>query len=438
MAGITFGGLATGMDTNAIVDALMQLERQPIERLETDKAFYNNRLSAFADFDTKLKSFMSKAEALDTSQELIVNKAALSSDDFFSVAADATALAGTYSIEVVSLARQEKEVSGGVADGWTSAGGDVTINGKNVSIAAGSSLGQIRDAINGTAGIGVKASIINDGTVTPNRLVLTADNAGANGVDITASTLDLTFSPTQAGSQAHILVDGIDIYSNSNSITGAVSGVTIDLLKENAAPGDTTTLSVSTDHDAISKNIQEFVDAYNDIFSFIKAQKGSSWATDSSFRSVTRRLQSMLVDSVGGTGNFQTLSELGFRTDKTDGSLTIDSTALTTAIKDDLDSVVKLFAGESGVEGVASKFQSYLDGITDFVDGVYATKKKSTESTVSRIDKQMEMQEARLEQREKTLRAQFEAMETLVSGMNAQGSFLTQQMSLMNSTWSKK
>ncbi len=438
MSTITFGGLASGLDTGTIVAELMKLERRPIERLENDRSYFTNRLKAFSDFDTKLKSFLSIAEELDTAKELVVNKSTLSSEGFFSVNADASALAGTYNVEVVSLARQEKEVSSGVADGWTSAGGDVTLNGQTVSIAAGSTLGQIQEAINGTADIGLKATIINDGTATPNRLVLTADDAGVNGVDITASTLDLAFSPTQAGAQAHIVVDGIDVYSSSNSISGAISGATIDLLKENAAPGDTTTIAISTDHEEIAGKIEKFVGAYNDIFSFINNQKDSSWSSDSTFRSVTRRMQNMLVDAVGGSGNLQTLAELGFRTDKKDGSLTVDSTKLSEAIRDDLDSVVKLFAGESGVDGVASKFQSYLDSITDFVDGIYSGKKTTTDSTIRRIDSQIEMQEARLSQRERTLRAQFDAMETLLSGMNAQSSFLTQQMTMLSNLGASK
>ncbi len=432
MATINFGGLASGMDTNSIISALMEAERQPITRLERDKGFYESRLTAFKDFDAKLKTLLERAESLDTAKELVVNRANLSGEGYVNVEADPQAVAGTYSVEVVSLARQEKEVSGGVADGWTSAGGDITINGQTVSIAAGSSLDQISEAINANSDIGVMASLINDGTATPNRLVLTADTAGDNGVDITASTLDIAFSTTQIGSKAHVKVDGIDIYSDSNSLSGAIAGVTLDLVKENAVAGETTTLMVSRDNDAIKGQIEEFVKAYNEVFSFVKTQSDSSWGTDSAFRSVEGRLRGLLVSSVGGTGNFQSLASLGFKTSREDGLLTIDSTALTEAISGDMESVVKLFAGETGVDGIATKFQSYLDGITDYVDGIYASKKESTESNVRRIDNQIERVEARLVQREATLRARFDAMETLLSGLNAQSSFLTQQMSMLN------
>lgn len=438
MATINFGGLATGMDTNAIIKAIMDAERQPITRLQRDKEFYQNRLTAFQGFETKLKDLLSKAEKLDTAKELVVNKANLSGEGYLKVQADPQAAAGTYGVEVVSLARQEKEVSGGVAAGWTTAGGDVTINGQVIAIAAGSTIEQIRDAINANPDVGITASLINDGTVTPNRLVLTADTAGANGVDITANTLDIAFNMTQAGSQAHVKIDNIDIYSNSNSLTGAIPGVTIDLLKENVVPGETTTLSVSRDNDAIKGQIEGFVKAFNAVLSFVKDQSGSSWSADPAFRSAHGRLRGLLVSSVGGSGAFQTLASLGFKTQKEDGSLAIDSQKLTEAISSDMDSVVKLFAGEAGIDGVAKKFQTYLKDITGSTDGIYASKRESTGRNVRQIDRQVERLEARLSQREASLRARFEAMETLVGGLNSQGAFLSQQMVMMSNTWSQR
>ena len=429
---ITFGGLATGMDTGAIVEALMGIERQPIERLEHEKAYQQSRLAAFSEFDTKLKAFLEVAEGLDSEKELLATKSDLSAEGFFSVDSSETANAGTYNIEVQSLALQEKEVGAGVADGFTSAGGDVTINGQVVTIAAGSSLSAMRDAINDTADIGVTATIINDGSASPHRLVLTADSAGANGVDITANTSDVAFSPTQAGSQAHVFVDGIEIFSDSNRLAGAIEGATIDLLKANTVVGETTTLSISVDDSVIEENIQKFADAYNEIFNFFAAQKDTTWGSDSSFRSVQRSLQGMLVQSVGVSGgSYQTLAELGFETQK-DGTVKIDSTRLSDAIQGDLEGLTTLFAGDGTVNGIAAKFQSYLDTVTDSVDGVHASKKDGTDKTVKRIDKQIENMEMRLEQREKTLIAQFSAMEQLVSGMNAQGSFLSQQMSALS------
>lgn len=426
---ITLGGLATGMDTNALVTELMSAQRKPIAQLEKDKNYLKTRLTAFADFDKKLKDLFSKAESMETSQKFLANKATLSSSEFFTVTASSIATTGAYNVEVVSLARQEKEVAAGVADGFTSAGGDLTINGKTVTIAAGSTLGQIRDAINATADIGASASIINDGTGTPYRLVFTATKAGLNGVDISANTTDLAFT-SQPGSLAQIKVDGINIFRTTNTVSDAIAGVTFDLVKGNLA-GQTTSLKVDTDQSAVKQKITDFVKSYNDIVTFVNAQKDASWGRDSGLQSPKSRLQSLLTTAVGGSNALQTLSGLGLATQK-DGTLKTDDTKLSAALKDNLTGVTTLLAGGGGVEGISAKFKSYLTGITSSVDGLLSSRTKSTDSAVKRIDESLLRMEARLEKREKTLRAQFNALESLVSGMNAQGAFLAQQISGWN------
>ena len=92
----------------------------------------------------------------------------------------------------------------------------------------------------------------------------------------------------------------------------------------------------------------------------------------------------------------------------------------------------KLFVGENGIDGIANRFTSYLDTLTDSIDGLYASKKTSTDQTIKRIDNNIDSLERRLEQREKTLRAQFDAMETLMGSMNSTSSYLTQQFNLLN------
>ncbi len=111
---ITFGGLATGLDTNAIVDQLMALERKPITRLETDKSWLQAREVAYTTFDGKLKGFLSSIEKLGSSDTLQQKSVSATSNDYFSVTAGVDALPGaSYQVEVVSLAQVEKNVSQG-------------------------------------------------------------------------------------------------------------------------------------------------------------------------------------------------------------------------------------------------------------------------------------------------------------------------------------
>jgi flagellar hook-associated protein 2 len=197
------------------------------------------------------------------------------------------------------------------------------------------SLSSLRDKINaantGDNPSGVAASIINDGNGF--RLVLTGTDASK---PFTVSMTDgvtaegyepLAFSTTQTQSLATIVVDGITITSGSNTFENAIPGVTLTVTKPHATPGDSTSLTVETDRDAVKTKIKDLVTAYNSIMSFISEQKTSDWGRDSSLTGVRRNLQGMLTTSIAGSDSFATLSQLGLKTQR-DGTLAIDNTVL--------------------------------------------------------------------------------------------------------------
>ncbi len=439
---ITFGGLATGMDTESIISELMKIERFPIDRLEKDQAYYNNRLNAFSELDGKLKGFLAKAEAIDTRLELNSPTLKSSSEEFVAATADSNSQLGSYQLTVIDLAQQQKDVSQGYADKTAATFGtgtlDLTVAGASTSLtidATNNSLEGISKAIN-DADLGVSAAIINDGTAgSPYRLVLTGENV-SNAFSLDASGLsggtddNPTMSNTQTAHQAHILLDGIDIYSDSNTVNSAVPGLSFELLKADSQA--TTTLNVSVDNEATTGKIKDFVSAYNEIITFIADQKESGWGNDSAFRSVKSHLQNILADQQSGGGVFTSLSQIGFETQR-DGTISLNNTKLSSALTDEYDSVLGLFSGVDGGEGISTKFATYLENLTDSVDGLYVGRKETTEKNSRRIDQQISNMEARLEQKEKTLRAQFSAMENLVSGLNAQGGYLLQQLASMPS-----
>lgn len=531
---ITFGGLATGMDTNSIVDQLMAIERLPINRLNTDKAWFEARRAAYGAFDGKLQNFLSAIENLGSSEDLRKMSVSASNDEFLSVTADSDALPGaSYQVEVVSLAQVQKTVGQGYADrNAESFGfGELTLTvGDNEAVtitidATNNSLAGVMEAIN-AADTGVNASIINDGTDSPYRLVLTGEDvastftmtstletyngdisaqlqaggfssqtadifgsgtlelstgntitlgsetnsltdimntinaeSGTTGVTasivadgdnfvlslaggtITSTALSggnydaLNLTETQAATQAHIRVDNIDIYSTSNTLEEAIPGVTLDLTS--AEEGTTTTVAVSVDEGAIKSQIESFVRVYNDVMSYISSQsksgdtKGGILGGDPGMNAVKRRMQTLLTTTISNSGSLTAMSQLGLKTQR-DGTLEIDDEILTDAIQNNLDSVEKLLVGEGDTDGVAVRFQDYLEGMTDSIDGLYAANKKTTESTVRRIESRIEQMEMRLEKREEAMRAKFTALEQLISGMNSQSAFLTQQMDMLS------
>lgn len=537
---ITFGGLATGLDTNAIVDQLMALERQPITRLQTDKTWFESRQEAYGALNDKLQSFLSNVESLGSSDGLRKKSVSSSSEDFFSVTAGTDALPGTnYQVEVVALAQVQKDVSQGYSSktaqnfglgDLTLTVGDadpvvVTIDETN------NSLEGVMNAIN-DADAGVNASIINDGTDTPYRLVLTGDEVATNftltsnlpsyngdvstqlqsggfvsqsadyfgggtldlstgytitlsesansltdimdainaetattgvtasivpdgdnsvisldnGATITATNFSggfdsLGLTQTQPSSQAHIRVDTIDIYSDSNTLSEAIPGLSLDLTQ--AEVGTTTSVSVKLDEAGIKSQIEDFVKGYNDVMSFIGSQSakdgsgGGILGGDAGMNTIKRGMQSLLTERVNTSGSFVALSQLGLETQK-DGTINIDDDALTDAIQNNLDSFEMLLVGEGDTDGIAVRFQDYLEGKTDSTDGFYAVNKKSTESRLKNIDDRITQIELRLEKKEVTLRKKFSAMEELVSGMNNQSNFLTAQLKGLENLWSQK
>lgn len=536
---ITFSGLATGLDTDNIVTQLMALERQPITRLETDKTWFQMRQTAYESFDAKLKSFLSKIENFGSSDGLRQKSVTSTNEDYFTVSASVDALPGTsYQVEVVSLAQVQKNVTQGYADKTAQnfGTGELTLTvGDNEAVTItidenNNSLEGIMQAIN-DADAGVNASIINDGTDNPYRLVLTGENVATDfsllstlssnngdvsaqlqtggygsqtadyfgdgtldlstghqitlteasnsltdimeainaetgttgvtasivadgdnfvivldgGATITSTNFsggydDLSLTETQAANEAHIRVDNIDIYSKSNTLNEALPGLTLDLVQANE--GEVTNVSVDLDEQAIKKQLEDFVSGYNEVLSFISGQFASEDASagilgsDAGMNSVKRRLQGLLTTIVGNTGNFSALSQLGMETQK-DGTITLDDEVLTSAIHNDLDSVEKLLVGEDDNEGIAVKFQNYLEGITDSTDGLAVAVKKSTESNIERIDNRIEQMEMRLEKKEETMRKKFAALEELISGMNSQSTFLLQQMDMLSNMMTK-
>ena len=453
---IQFGGLATGLDTSSIIDQLMNIERQPLTRLEADKTWLNNRLKAFTELDTRLKAFSDSIKDLNYRDTLLKRSTTLGSEEFFTASASRDAMPGaSYEVEVVSLARVQKSVSTGVASSSAPLFGtgslSLTVGGDTHTIDIGegeNSLTGVMEAIN-AADVGVRAAIINDGTVnpdgssTPFRMVLTGETVAkefsldASGLTGGAS-LDLG-TPVQQATRAHVRVDNIDIYSDTNTLTEAIPGMTLDLRKAEA--GTTTSLAVNVDKAAIKEAIEEFATGYNKVVSFITSQSvidgegGGVLGGDSGINAIKRRLQTMLTQPVENSGTLRALSQLGFETQK-DGTLQVNEKTLGAAIDENLDSVVSLLAGEDGVEGVATRFKNYLFDLTSSATGMLQGRRESINSNLKRIDTKIDASQARLEQRQKTLEAQFSAMETLVSNLNAQSSYLTQQMTALTNMMS--
>jgi len=426
MSTITFSGLASGLDTDSIIESLMEIESEPITALEEDIEYYEAETDAYEEFNTLLASLLTAVEKMDSDSDLTAITANSTNEGILTATTTSVSQTGTYHIEVVSLAESQKDVSDeGFADTDSETlSGTLTI-GETVIEYSDVTLSELVELVNDEE-TGVTASMLNDGSEY--RLRLTGDEAGET-IDIVATgsiEMDTTGADghTYEASQAHIIVDNVDIYSSSNTITGAVPGTTLNL--NDADESEDIILTIESDTDEIVTKLENFVTAYNDILDWIETQSENEtdWANDSAIRSVKSKMQHFISNQIGNGSVYDSLASLGLETDYETGELSLDTSVLSTALSDDPEGVISLLAGTDEYDGIAVAMANYLDEETDSTEGLFARRSDSNDETIERLNDQIDKLETRLEKREETLQAQFTAMEELISEMNNWSSYL--------------
>ncbi|MFG0380590.1 flagellar filament capping protein FliD [Pseudomonas sp. zbq_18] len=333
----------------------------------------------------------------------------------------------------------------------------------DIAVNDGDSLEDIRDAINTAgAGQGVSASIETDASGA--RLVLNSTNGTALTASATASggaigsnaltTLNpedgvtaISSGPNSTTGAAGVInkaqsavlyVDGLKVVSDSNSVTSAIEGVTLNLASAQSssdlAAGKTVNITIGSDKTAIKSGIQAFVDAYNGLINtarqltaVVQVGEGENPVTgalvgDATVRGLLSGLRSELVKMTGEEGT-RALAELGITTQK-DGTLKIDDAALTSALGSNLEGVADYFTGDKGLMGRLDKMvEGYLKS-----NGVFDQRTKSLQSTLSNIDDQREALDLRIEKVQERLVAQYSAMDQLVANLTRTSEALSNQL----------
>ncbi|HET6494944.1 MAG TPA: flagellar filament capping protein FliD, partial [Thermoleophilia bacterium] len=361
---LSIGGLISGIDTNTLLDQLYEVAQAPIRRLESRKQGLNQKSAAWSQFEALALTFRGLAVQLATPTGFRLYSATVSHGELVSASLGSNATPGTYTFTIQALAQTHQLVAQGYADtDETSVGtGTVTIavgEGDPVVVDVdGFTLAELRDAIN-KAEAGVNAAIINDGSATsPYRLVLTSKTSGLDGemavtVDLAGGTAP-SFSEMEAAQDAQVQLGSgagaVTISSGSNTISGAIEGVTLNLLAVDAATP--VMLTVSRDTAAVQGRIEAFVAAYNEAVDFFAAQfdfdPDTGWAGVLFGDYRLEGLQHDLARSVGNAivgamGGFASLSQIGIRVEA-NGRLMVESSTLASALSGSFDDVVGVFA----------------------------------------------------------------------------------------------
>ncbi|MFT0546676.1 flagellar filament capping protein FliD [Allopusillimonas ginsengisoli] len=453
-------GVGSGLPLDELLTNLRAAESAPLALLQNRAQAVENRISGYGAIKSALESFQTAAKALGKPAAFGTHATQVNGEGF-TATASAAATAGTYSITVNQLATHQTLTSEGVdSRNRTLSTSDITLS---VTVGAeteprtltisqnATTLEGIAAAINGEPGLGMRATILNDGSNQPYRLLITATSSG-DASTVSAITVSgaapesevaqlLSFdagnpgqtgglTQTAEGRQALLDINGIAITSQSNTVENAIEGVTLQLAK--VTPGTPGTLSVTSDDKPAIKAIESFVSAYNNLQNVIKSlttyDVESQAANVLTGDSLARRVQTQMRDALNvplGSGELPNLSQLGVTTDPNTGLLLVDSDRLATAVKDNPAGVQALFSGAGGIsERVSSAADLYLKS-----DGIINTATGGMTSALKDLESQYDSTADRIDQKMENYRRQFVQLDTIVSQMSSVSAYLTQQLS---------
>jgi flagellar hook-associated protein 2 len=448
MGTIASSGVGSGLDVAGLVQKLVSAEGAPTSaRLDQNEAKVQGKISALGTLRAALAKFQATVSALKSVDKFQGRQVTLSSEDFLSATSDSTSVPGSYAVEVQQLASAQKLQSGPFAAGTTVVGTgtlQIVTGGQTYQIAIDSTnntLAGIAKAINASAaGSKVMATVISGATEA--RLTITARNTGlASAMTITQSGGDgglavLTtgggLSPLSGALDARVLIDGVLATSATNSITGAIAGVTLNLEQVNDL-NDTTTVTVGYDGVATRKSVSDFVTSYNAVVDAIKSvasynattKQGGPLFGDTGVLNIADQLRRVLTSVVPGVSqSADMLAEIGISSGL-DGKFTIDSTKLDAALNSNFDAVGQLFTADKA--GVAVKLSDLLDRYLGS-DGLFDARTATLNATVKDIADQRTALNTRLTALQDRYTKQFNALDTLLAQMQSTSSYLTQQL----------
>jgi flagellar hook-associated protein 2 len=464
---LTFGGLATGLDTGAIIEAILDAERRPLNLLEGRKATLQSQQTALQTLSSSVLKLRDAARDIDNRTSLFSGSSfdeeflkymASSGDERLEVEVTGNASPGNFEVTIDELATVGLDISAAFADPNAALSNkkrsfDIDYGGESpieLSVPKNTTLAELRDLINLDANNdgSVRATLLDDGSGT--RLVIAGSNTGADH-DISIST-DLKgpgnsdfIEKEQDAQDAQIEYLGVTVTRSSNEIADVVPGVSLRLRgKTDGLPVEVT---VARDDEAIEASVQTLVDAYNSIQTFMNDQatinpdtnRGGVLIGDSMLRSVASRIRTHVttrydVADIGAAEtDFMGAFDIGIEIQR-DGTLSFDAEKLRAALDDDATRVRTLLSGvgegvsegEGGDrrEGLASALAMALDGITKPGESFFDARNEGVERRIDTIDDQIDRLERRLIDREEFLVRQFSQLESLISTIRAQSGFL--------------
>ncbi|MGV2288335.1 flagellar filament capping protein FliD [Trinickia sp. YCB016] len=441
---IISGSTKSSLDVNSLVTALVNAKTAGQQATITNKQTSDNTiLSAIGSLQSAMSSLQTSLSGLtDGSALQQLSATASGSGITATVATGSGAVAGTYSVNVTQIAQSNVISSGAYSSSATLGTGNLTVGvgSSSMTIALNSSnntLAGVAAAINGASNNpGVSATVVtgSDGQ----HLVLTSTSTGAaNTVSISAGTgVDsglntASFTQVTAGQDAKLSIAGSTVTSASNTVTGALTGVTLNLTS--AAVGTTQTLTVAGNTTAATTAINNFVTAYNSWvttasgLSTYTAASGSTSATagpllgDAMLNTATNDMASMVSSGITVGGKTYSLSSIGLNL-QPDGTISVDSTALQTALTTNSSAVSAIF---NSTNGIGEQLNAYTQTYTES-GGQFAQRTQALNSDLQSLTQQQSTLTAYAASLTSQYNAQFTALNNLMTQMQNNTTYLDQ------------
>jgi flagellar hook-associated protein 2 len=471
---INLSGLASGLDTEAIVTQLMALEQNKVTAVQRRQIGVQQHKDDLSAIKTKLDAFKAAAAALSDTATWKATQTTTSSDPAkIDVSLLGGAGIGGHSIQVNKLASSAQHgftyVPSTSAGSLTLHYGDdpnlADINKVTISIPANATAAEMATAINANEGAPVYAAVIKENGGAE-RLVLSARKTGEHSdfsVDTSALGAGATMTEEPAYERvgaavlnASYVLDGeaLPRASESNIIENAIPGVRLTLKGVTNGAESVTTTSAAIDKDGVSKKVKALVDAYNAVVTTVRAelteksdpkatttaalQKGKLFG-DSGLTTMLSQLKGQMTQVVTGLG-LTGLADLGIDIPKSTGAassedakagkLDFDTEKLTKALDADWTKVRDLFAGKGATKGISGLLGDYVATQTN-TTGVLTGRMTSDDSVLKDFTTQITKLQERMKMTEARLKAQFAAMETALNNSQTQQAWLTSQISTL-------
>jgi flagellar hook-associated protein 2 len=415
----------TGIDVTSVVDQIIYADRSPERIWQAQQQTLSDQSSALNSLNTSLQALQNVVyELTDVSGAFSALTISSTQPGILTGTAQPGAAMGTHLIQVGNLATTSSYYSDPVANSST------TLNPGTITIAVGSgsnatshdividstnnTLDKLASYINAKS-YGVQASVITDAVGV--RLALVSATSGAAGdLNLTGNSSSLVLHKSADGTDAKFTVDGIPLTSGSNTVTGAIPGVTFNLLQQSGTPAS---LTVAADTNRATQAINSLVSAYNSVITSINTQ----FATDNSGRAGTlannstlRLIQSSLLADVtfaiDGNNGVVNLASMGVDM-QNDGTLTVDSAALQDALSHHYADVKTFFSSVSS-SGFAGNFKANLTGLTEPATGLIALNLNENSAVQKMLTGQINDLEDRLVNIRQLLTTQYSNVDTML------------------------